>query len=184
MERKRRLALWFLSACLVAMLFSAGHEVSHKGLPVAFLFYTSAGTIVRLKGCVPAPGIYRFPNNARVLTAINMTDPLIAGKVANKDLLTTELRNGDVIEVVANDRKHVEITKGRMTTKERMLLGIPLDPDRMDLADWDSLPGIGPVLANAIMVDRHKYGAFGSIEALQRVPGIGDKKLKDLKKYF
>jgi competence protein ComEA len=184
MERKRRLALWLLTACLVAMLFSAGREAVHKGLPVPFLRYTAAGIIVRLKGCVPAPGIYNFPNKARLLTVINMTEPLLAGKVANKAILETELQNGDIIEVVANNRQYVEITTGSMKAKERILLGIPLNPDRMDLADWDSLPGIGPGLANSIMADRHKNGAFGSIESLQRVPGIGEKKLKELKKYF
>ncbi|HEX9024650.1 MAG TPA: helix-hairpin-helix domain-containing protein [Geobacteraceae bacterium] len=71
-----------------------------------------------------------------------------------------------------------------MKAKERMVLGIPLDPDLMDLADWDSLPGIGPVLAKSIVDDRHNNGAFGSVEALRRVPGIGEKRLKELKKYF
>jgi competence protein ComEA len=184
MERKRRIVLWFLSACLVATLFSTGHEAFRKGLPVAFLRYTAAGNIVRLKGCVPAPGVYRFPDDARVRTVINVTAPLLAGAVANKALLEKKLQNGDIIEMVAKDRQHVGITIGSMKAKERMLLGIPLDPDRMDFADWDSLPGIGPGLAKSIMADRHNYGAFGSIESLQRVPGIGEKKLKDLKKYF
>jgi competence protein ComEA len=184
MERKRRLAIWVLSACLAATLFTAGHGTFHKGVPVAFLRYTAAGNIVRLKGCVPAPGIYHIPNNVRVLAVINMTAPQLAVKVANKAQLETEVQNGDIIEVVANDRQHVGITMGRMKVKEMMLLCIPLDPDRMDFADWDSLPGIGPGLAKSIMADRHKYGAFGSIESLLRVPGIGEKRLKGLKKYF
>jgi competence protein ComEA len=184
MERKRRLALWFLSACLAATLYSASHEAIHKGLPVAFLRYSAAGNIVRLKGSVPAPGIYRFPEDTRLRTVINVTAPQLVGKVANQALLETKLRNGDIIEMVGKDRQHIEITLDRMKAKEMILLGIPLDPDRMDFADWDSLPGIGPGLAKSIVSDRHKYGAFGSIDSLQRVPGIGEKKLKELKKYF
>lgn len=119
-----------------------------------------------------------------MLTAINMTAPFLAGKVANKTLLETKIQNGDIIEVADYSRQHIEITIGKMKAKERMLLGIPLDPDRMDFADWDSLPGIGPGLAKSILDDRHKYGAFGSIGSLQRVPGIGEKRLKELKKFF
>lgn len=65
-----------------------------------------------------------------------------------------------------------------------MLLGIPLVPDQMDFADWDALPGIGPELAKTIMDNRQENGDFGSFGALQRVPGIGEKKLKKLKRYF
>ena len=108
----------------------------------------------------------------------------MAGIIKNKTLLETSVQNGDIVEIVAKDQQKPVITLGKMKAKERMLLGIPLDPDQMDFADWDSLPGIGPVLAQTIIDYRQKYGAFVSIEALQRVPGMGEKKLNTLKKYF
>jgi competence protein ComEA len=151
---------------------------------VAFLRYSSAMNIVRLKGSVPNPGVYRFPERTKLKSVINMTAPLMTGKITNKALLETSIQNGDIFEMVAKDRQHAEITLGKMKAKERMLLGIPLDPNQMDFADWDSLPGIGPGLAQSIMDDRQKYGAFVSFEALQRVPGMGEKKLNALKKYF
>ena len=80
--------------------------------------------------------------------------------------------------------EHIEIAINKMKAKERMILGIPLDPDAMDLADWDSLPGIGSRLAKSIVDDRHKNGDFGSVEALKRVPGVGEGKLKGIIKYF
>jgi comEA protein len=51
------------------------------------------------------------------------------------------------------------------------------------LADFDSLPGIGPVLSKRIIDYREKNGPFASIEGLKKVSGIGDKtylKFKDL----
>lgn len=51
------------------------------------------------------------------------------------------------------------------------------------LADFDSLPGIGPVLSKRIVDYREKNGLFASIEGLKKVSGIGDKtylKFKDL----
>ena len=184
MERKRRLVLLLLSALLGTVLFYSGHDTDHKGVPVAFLRYSSAGNIVRLKGCVPNPGVYRFPEKTKLINVINMTVPLMAGKINNKELLETSVQNGDIVEMLAKDRQHAEITLSKMKAKERMLLGIPLDPNQMDFADWDSLPGIGPGLAQSIMDDRQKYGDFVSFEALQRVPGMGEKKLNALKKYF
>jgi DNA uptake protein ComE-like DNA-binding protein len=49
----------------------------------------------------------------------------------------------------------------------------PVDLDRADSATLDLLPGIGPALASRIVADRDANGAFGSLEALQRVKGIG-----------
>lgn len=46
----------------------------------------------------------------------------------------------------------------------------------LNTADVDrlvSLPGIGPVLAERIVVHREAHGPFASLEALKEVPGIG-----------
>ncbi len=43
------------------------------------------------------------------------------------------------------------------------------------------LPGIGPVLAEEILVYREEVGGFKDIEELKDVKGIGDKKFEDMK---
>ena len=184
MERKRRLVLLLLSALLVMALIDSGRDADHKGLPVAFLRYSSAKELVRLQGSFPHPGVYHFPEGTKLKSVINMTAPVMAGKTASTAVLETSILNGDIIEIMIKDRQHPEITIGKMKAKERMLLGIPLDPNHMDFADWDSLPGIGPCLAQSILDDRQKYGDFVSFDALLRVPGLGEKKLNALKKYF
>ena len=183
-ERRRRLVLWLGSACLAATFFFIGHGASRKEAPVAFLHPTVAGNTVRLKGHVPVPGIHEFPDNTDLAAVIKMTAPLMAGKVRDKDLLEARLKNGDIIEVVAKDQDYVEIIITKMKAKERMVLGIPLHPDQMDLADWESLPGIGPGLAKNIMDDRQKNGDFDSVESLRRVSGIGENKLNEIRMYF
>jgi len=49
----------------------------------------------------------------------------------------------------------------------------PVDIDRADSAAIESLPWIGPALAARIIAHRDSAGAFGSIEALCDVRGIG-----------
>ena len=46
----------------------------------------------------------------------------------------------------------------------------------------ESLNGIGPVKAKAIMDYRAKNGAFKTVDDLKKVSGIGDKTLEKLKK--
>lgn len=47
--------------------------------------------------------------------------------------------------------------------------------------DFQSLPGIGPVLAERIIAYRDSVGAFKSVDELSNVKGIGEKKLAGLK---
>jgi competence protein ComEA len=47
-------------------------------------------------------------------------------------------------------------------------------------AELDTLPGIGPVLAAAIVEWRTQNGGFTSIEQLQEVSGIGPTTYADL----
>jgi competence protein ComEA len=50
-----------------------------------------------------------------------------------------------------------------------------------DAAALDALPGVGPSTAAKIVADREANGPFASPEDLGRVPGIGPKKLEQLK---
>lgn len=183
-ERRQRLVILILSALICIALIFPRREADHNVKPAAFLCYTSGKNLIRLKGYIPHPGIYRFPGDATVATVINMTAPSFIGKIQDKSLLERSLESGEVIEAVARDKQHIEIIIYKMKAKESMLLGIPLHPDEMDLSDWDSLPGIGPVLAKGIMDNRQKYGDFGSFNSLERVPGLGEKRLNELKIYF
>jgi len=78
----------------------------------------------------------------------------------------------------------VALRRGYMSAEARMLLGIPLHPERMSRDDWQALPGIGEKLAEAIERDRQKNGDFGSLAALRRVKGGGPGRLKSWEKYF
>ena len=57
----------------------------------------------------------------------------------------------------------------------------PLDLDLATVAPIESLPRIGPALARRIVANRDSFGAFGSIEGLQRVRGIGPAIAKSLR---
>jgi competence protein ComEA len=184
MERRPRFVLWLVSTCLAFALFIQGRGISSRGVPAAFLHGIPAGIAVRLKGSVSQPGVYWFSAKPDAQTVISMTAPPVLGKVANRALLTTRLENGDIVEVHAVNGERFEIATKKMKATEKMTLGIPLVPDELDLDDWESLPGIGPGLAKNIMSNRQKYGDFGAIESLERVPGVGEKKLKELKRYF
>ncbi|MDB4907438.1 MAG: Helix-hairpin-helix DNA-binding class 1 [Gemmatimonadetes bacterium] len=55
-----------------------------------------------------------------------------------------------------------------------------IDVDHADTTQLDRLPRIGPALARRIVANRDSFGAFGSLEKLHRVRGIGPAMLKAL----
>ncbi len=64
-------------------------------------------------------------------------------------------------------------------TREIAVLTVDLNDGT--LAELEHLPGIGPVLAGRIVAYRTSHGAFGQIEDLALVPGIGEKRLELLR---
>jgi competence ComEA-like helix-hairpin-helix protein len=58
-----------------------------------------------------------------------------------------------------------------------------IDPNLASKADLETLPGIGPVMAQRILDYRRAHGPFKKIADLRKVSGIGRKKLEKLKPY-
>ena len=56
----------------------------------------------------------------------------------------------------------------------------PVDLDRATRDEIEALPWIGPTLASRVVANRDSLGPFGSLEALQRVKGIGPSTAKRL----
>lgn len=184
MERNRRLILFLAATALTAALFSKGHLPFHHNGNVAFLPYTSSGVTVRVNGVVQVPGVHTLPDGATVAHVMKLTVPAMAAGREEMPVLGTRLRSGDVVEVTGEIARHPAISLKRMKAGEQMLLGIPLDPDRMGVEDWESLPGIGAVMARNIVDDRQDNGDYCSVEAVQRVPGMGKKKVEMIRDFF
>ena len=60
----------------------------------------------------------------------------------------------------------------------------PVDINTAGAAELQSVPGIGKSLADRILAFREKNGAFGSVDDLLKVQGIGEKSLQKLRPYL
>ena len=68
------------------------------------------------------------------------------------------------------------------TTAAATTLGV-ININTATQAQLETLPGIGPVKAAAIIAYRQEHGAFASVDDLIKVSGIGKKTLSDLRPY-
>lgn len=162
-----------------------GRVPTRNGEDAAFSFARSPASVtVRLAGDFPRPGVYRFPGGTTVTTAIKMTVPGLLPTAGDSPVATRRLASGDIVTLRLSGKQVAVLVLERMSTQERMILGVALDPDRLEAPEWAALPGIGPVLAERIVKDRHNNGAFGSLDGVLRVPGIGQAKLGIIRRYF
>ena len=184
MPRSSRWALLCLALLLSITLFVKGRVATEKGGGAAFFVAVPGFVTVRLAGDLPTPGLYRFPVGTSPRAAIIMTLPGVPLPAADLAAAQGRLVSGDIVTLKLRGRQPAVLSMGSMATRERMLLGIPLDPDLMGPVEWAYLPGIGPVLAGRIAADRQKNGAFGTLEGVLRVPGIGPGKLAAIRRYF
>jgi competence protein ComEA len=57
----------------------------------------------------------------------------------------------------------------------------PVSLSTATLEQLDTLPGVGPVLAQHIIDYRTRHGGFRSVDELREVNGIGDRRFADLR---
>ncbi len=172
-----------LAVMLPAVLKSC---LSVHGAPRTAFFDPAPHKItVRIDGDVRHPGIYSFSANIMTNSAIALAEPV--WRWENSVLKTgalSALTNGSTLRLSRKQNNSFVISVGSLSSSERILLGLPLDINVMDGADFDRLPGIGPVLAARIVKFRQFNGGKMRPDQLIFVKGIGLKKYDVLKKYF
>jgi competence protein ComEA len=155
----------------------------------AFLTSTTAAALaVHVAGAVARPGLYRLPPGSRVADAL----ALAGGKLPRADLdrlnLAARLVDGQKVHVTGRGEpvppgSGAETATGALAGGESGTAAAsePIDLNAADLAALDSLPGVGPATARAILEERAKRGGFRSTRDLLRVPGIGEGRFARLK---
>jgi competence ComEA-like helix-hairpin-helix protein len=69
---------------------------------------------------------------------------------------------------------------GKLTAKQRYLLGKRVDINKASVAEIGELPGISDPVARAVVEKRTRLGGFRRVEELLQVRGIKDKRLKKI----
>lgn len=173
-----------LLAMLTSLLWSLGRELFREAELPAFSVARPADNLLLFDGEFPNPGLHQYSDGDGLDAVIKMAispDAVYrsAGGIADARPLP-----GLAVTARINAEKNLAVSIGWMPARQRMALGIALHPDRMSLSDWQALPGIGPKLALTIEKNRQENGDFGSLEALERVRGVGPKRIEAWRRYF
>ena len=86
--------------------------------------------------------------------------------------------------VAHNDKQTTLSLLEPMTVPEKILLGQPLNINKLSKRDLEFLPGVGPSVAKRIIEYRATHGPFQNIVSLLNVKGIGEKTLERFAPFF
>lgn len=141
---------------------------------------------VDVDGAVVSPGVYRLKDGARVAQAIDVAGGLTpeadvtglnrASKVADGQKIYVP-KVGEQQPVAAGGG----VDGGAATTSGAGSSSGLVNINTASAAELQTLSGIGPSMAQSIIDERTKNGAFASVDDLMRVSGIGEKKLAKIK---
>ncbi len=126
--------------------------------------------VVEVRGDVPHPGFHAIPPPGTLKAAITASGG-DAGAFVDQDL-----GPGKRVEVHENAVKIVSMD-------ERLVFGLPIDLNTASVAALQTIPGVGPSRATAIVEDRDNNGRFSSIDDLVRVRGIGPLTIVEIKEF-
>ena len=138
----------------------------------------TAPIVVHVAGAVNRPGVHLLADGDRVIDAIAAA----GGETPGADVQVLNL----AAPVVDGQRIHVPLEGETPEVDPAVTAGAPTGPidiNRATAEALESLPGIGPTTAAAIVDDRTRNGPFASVDDLDRVSGIGPAtvaRLRDL----
>ncbi len=167
------LALLAVAMSAAAWWFGRSPAATPLDLAPTVTRLVSESLTVHVAGAVLAPGLVQLPADSRVADAVAAA----GGATADADLAALNLAGAlvDEQQVIVPTRNMLTGAAAAAESDGRVRLNVA------SASEIETLPGVGPVLAERIVAHRDTFGPFGEIEDLLDVSGIGEAKLAGLR---
>jgi competence protein ComEA len=141
--------------------------------------------VVAVTGKVRRPGVVTVPSGARVIDVLKAAGGPLPGADLGLLNLARKVADGELVAVGVAGAPAAPA--GAAAAGAGVPVGDPagaagpIDLNTATVAELDTLPGVGPVLAQRILDWRTQHGTFASVDQLSDVPGIGDARMAQLR---
>jgi competence protein ComEA len=140
--------------------------------------------LIEVDGSVNQRGMVPIEPGTSLLEALEKAGG-VKGKLSlPPEALTTKIDKSSRLLVVPDGEGKGKVSLEPLAPPKLKVLSIPIPVNTASVEELDTLPGIGPKTAQAIVEYRETHGKFNSAEDLLQVPGIGPKKLAALKPHI
>lgn len=168
----------FVGANLLRDDGTSGGAAAPLFVPESPVSTAASKVVVHVAGAVRAPGLHSLSPGARVADAL---------AAAGGPTLDADLDRVNLAAAVADGQRVVIARIGEAIDADGPASGPgetgsgPVNLNQADAAALDSLPGVGPATASAIVDHRRRNGPFRTVDDLLSVRGIGPSKLDALR---
>jgi competence protein ComEA len=135
--------------------------------------------VVDVAGKVRRPGIVRLPVGSRVVDALEAAGGVRRGVDVSSLNLARVLVDGEQVVVGLPTPPGVAATAAPASPPAGGPTSL-VNVNTATQAELESLPGVGPVTAQAILQWRTDNGAFSAVDELMEVSGIGEATLAEI----
>ena len=136
---------------------------------------------VHVSGAVRQPAVYELPVGSIIQDAVNAA----GGPASDADLdhinLAMELRDQQQVYVPCQGETNPPPVVSGGESGGEGAVGALVNINTATAAELETLPRIGPAMAQRILDYREANGPFATIEDIQNVPGIGPATFEGLK---
>ena len=147
---------------------------------------TPAKIFVDVKGAIKSPGVYEAYEGERVLDLVERAGGLLDSADKNNINLAMKVADEMVLYIPVVGEQTPSLTE--QGARGSLQVGTTKD-GKVNLnsateSELETLPGIGPSKAMAILEYRETNGSFKTIEDLMEISGIGEKTFEKLKEHI
>jgi competence protein ComEA len=140
--------------------------------------------VIEVDGRVNQRGMIQIEEGGMLLEALQKAGGTIGDLSLQADLLQARIERSSRLQVLPDGEGKGKISLEPLAPSKQKVLSLPVSLNTAGVEELDTLAGIGPRTARAIVEYRETYGRFTSVEELLRVPGIGPKKLAALRPHI
>jgi competence protein ComEA len=172
------LVAFFLLALYGWEELTAPHRQRHAPPPVPI------PVVVQVTGKVRSPATYDFQPPVSVAQAVARAGGLLPGLEASSAWEELLVEDGARIEVGVDASNGATLSVGEMAASTLLVLGIPVDVNRVSAADLTLIPGVGRSLGERIVAERTRRGGYRRLEELDEVKGVGPATMERLSRHL
>ena len=141
---------------------------------------TSFEVVVEVRGAVQTPGVYRLPEDARLGDLLTAAGGVLAGADLTSQNLARRLVDAELVIIAKLGGATPMVAAQDSVPSDPQTINFRININTASQAELESLPGIGPVIAQRIIDYRVSNGRFTSIDDLSRVDGISKNVLSEI----
>ena len=138
---------------------------------------------VYVSGAVARPDVYELPPDSIVKDAIEAAGGPTGEADLNRINLARRVQDEEQIYVPQKGEESLPVSSpsGPSVSSPSSQKGDKVNINTATAEELDTLPGVGPSIAQRIIDYRTTHGPFQSIEDIKEVKGIGDATFEELK---